>query len=272
MKKSWTGSSGPKPSRSISPAIRAPGKARSSTPMFCPRYERPAGRSSRRAPGRTRRRRSTTRSTGSPPRGSGKLAEAKTLRERLEALARQANGGLLIVLDQFEEFVILAGPERQKAFAAFLADLRARPIKGLKLLLVLRSEYTTAIDELGLPLLRKGENWQEIGRFTIAAGTKFMARSGLALQQDALDRLAISAAELDDSPGMIRPITLNVVGHVLSEGRRHRALARRRPSCAPLHRAVGRTARHSCVRATRPFRVGHRAGHQAAAFRAGPRR
>ena len=28
-----------------------------------------------------------------------------------------------------------------------------------------------------------------------------------------------SASELDDSPGMIRPITLNVVGHVLSQGR-----------------------------------------------------
>jgi hypothetical protein len=84
---------------------------------------------------------------------------------------------------------------------------------------VLRSDYTTAIDELGLPLVRQGENWQEVGRFTIAAGTKFMARSGLALQPDALDRLVTSAPELDDSPGMIRPITLNVVGCVLSQGR-----------------------------------------------------
>ena len=84
---------------------------------------------------------------------------------------------------------------------------------------MLRGDYKTAIDELGLPLLRQGENWQEVGCFTLAAGTKFMARSGLALQQDALDRLAVSASELDDSPGMIRPITLNVVGHVLSEGR-----------------------------------------------------
>ena len=147
-----------------------------------------------------------------------KVGEAKTLRERLEAVARRADNGLLIVLDQFEEFVILADPERQKAFAAFLADLRTGPVKGLKLLLVLRSDYATAIDELGLPLFRQGENWQGVGRFTIAAGTKFMARSGLALQQDALDRLATSVSELDDSPGMIRPITLNVVGRVMSEG------------------------------------------------------
>ena len=134
-------------------------------------------------------------------------------------MARRADGRLLIVLDQFEEFVILADPERQKAFAALVADLRATPIKGLRLLLVLRSDYQTAIEELGLPLLRQGENWNQVGRFTIAAATRFMARSGLALQPDALDRVAISASELDDSPGMIRPITLNVVGHVLSQGR-----------------------------------------------------
>ena len=84
---------------------------------------------------------------------------------------------------------------------------------------MLRSDYTTALDDLGLPPQRKGENWQEIGRFTTAAGTRFMERSGLALQPEGLDRLATSAAELDDSPGMIRPITLNVLGHVLSEGR-----------------------------------------------------
>jgi hypothetical protein len=148
-----------------------------------------------------------------------RLGEAKTLRGLLEALAKRADEKVLLVLDQFEEFFILAGSERQKGFTAFLDDLRLKPIKGLKLLLALRSDYKTAIDELGLPLLRQGENWQEVGRFTIAAGARFMTRSGLALQPDALDRIATSASELDDSPGMIRPITLNVVGHVLSQGR-----------------------------------------------------
>jgi hypothetical protein len=148
-----------------------------------------------------------------------KLGEPPNLRGLLEALARRANDRLLIVLDQFEEFVILADPERQKAFAALVADLHATPIKGQRLLLVLRSDYQTAIEELGLPLLRQGENWNKVGRFTIAAATRFMARSGLALQPDGLDRVAISASELDDSPGMIRPVTLNVVGYVLSQGR-----------------------------------------------------
>jgi hypothetical protein len=148
-----------------------------------------------------------------------RLGDAANLRGLLETLARRAENGLLLVLDQFEEFVILAGSERQRAFAAFIGDLGARPIKGLKLLLVVRSDYQTALEELGLPLLRQGENWIQVGRFTIGAGTKFMARSGLALQSDALDRVTTSACELDDSPGMLRPITLNVVGYVLSQGR-----------------------------------------------------
>ena len=61
-----------------------------------------------------------------------------------------------------------------------------------------------------------------------------MARSGLALQPDALDRVATSASELDDSPGMIRPITLNVIKVTCSR----RAARPRRPLDA------GRLVRH----------------------------
>ena len=148
-----------------------------------------------------------------------KLDESPDLRGLLEAASRRAAGGLLLVLDQFEAFIILASPERQQAFAALLADLRGTPIKGLKLLLVLRSDYQTAMEELGLPLLHQGENWHQVGRFTVAAATRFMARSGLALQPDSLDRVVTIASEMDDSPGMIRPVTLNVIGYVLSQGR-----------------------------------------------------
>ena len=46
-----------------------------------------------------------------------------------------------------------------------------------------------------------------------------MARSGLKLEPDTLDRLLTSAAELDETPGLVRPITLNVVGYVLATGK-----------------------------------------------------
>jgi Leucine-rich repeat (LRR) protein len=141
------------------------------------------------------------------------------LREILENAAKQAPTGLLIVLDQFEEFVILAQPERQQEFAAFVAELGSRPVKDLKLLLVLRSEYQVPLQEIGLPLLRSGENLFQVGRFLFPAATAFMKGSGLNLQADAVDRLLTSAAELDETPGMVRPITLNVIGYVLASGK-----------------------------------------------------
>ncbi len=148
-----------------------------------------------------------------------KLGAAEGLRELLAGMAARAGGNVLVVLDQFEEFIILASGERQRTFAAFIATLTTEPIKSVTLLLVLRSDYQTALEDLRLPLLRQGDNWQQVGQFTIAAASKFMKRSGLALSPEALDRIVTSAAELDDSPGLVRPITLNVVGYVLSEGR-----------------------------------------------------
>jgi formylglycine-generating enzyme required for sulfatase activity len=146
-------------------------------------------------------------------------AESQSLREMVEDAAKAAPVQLLIVLDQFEEFVILAKPEQQQQFAAFVAELSSRPVKGLALLLVMRSEYQVPLEETGLPLLRNGENLFQVGRFTFPAAGAFIKGSGLDLLPDAIDRLLTSAAELDETPGMVRPITLNVVGYVLASGK-----------------------------------------------------
>ena len=134
-------------------------------------------------------------------------------------MARRAPSGLVIVLDQFEEFAILGQAEAREAFAALLADLHARPVGGLRLLLAFRSDYKPAMQEFGLPPMREHENWEEIGAFTPRAATEFLQGSQLALAPAALDPLLDSAAKLDDLAGLIRPVTLNVVGHVLAEGR-----------------------------------------------------
>jgi len=146
-------------------------------------------------------------------------AKSQGLRETVEDAAKQAPDRLLIVLDQFEEFVILGKPEQQQKFAAFVAELKSRPVKGLALLLVMRSEYQVPLEEIGLPLLRSGENLFQVGRFIFPAASAFIKGSGLDLQADAIDRLLTSAAELDETPGMVRPITLNVVGYVLASGK-----------------------------------------------------
>jgi Leucine-rich repeat (LRR) protein len=123
---------------------------------------------------------------------------------------------LLLVLDQFEEFVILGKPEQQHEFADLLARLKSASVNGAKLLLVLRSDYQTFLDEIGLPPPRYGENLYQVARFTLATGAAFLEHSNLNLQPDARGRLLASAAELDETPGLVRPITLNVIGHVLA--------------------------------------------------------
>lgn len=145
--------------------------------------------------------------------------EKPTLRDLIELAARRAGIGLLLVLDQFEEFVILGDLEQKKEFAALLTDLRTIPIRGLILLLVLRSDYQTFLEDIGDPSLRYGENLYQVGRFTFAAASDFLARSGLELQPSAIDRLLASAAELDETPSLVRPITLNVIGYVLAAGK-----------------------------------------------------
>src|SRR5262249_14231392 len=126
---------------------------------------------------------------------------------------------LLIVLDQFEEFLILAKSERQQEFAGFIAELQSRPVKDLTLLLVLRADYQTLLEDIGLPRLRSGENLVQVARFQFSADETFMKRSALDRQAESLDRLLTSAAEMDDTPGLIRPITLNVIGYVLASGK-----------------------------------------------------
>jgi Novel STAND NTPase 1 len=145
--------------------------------------------------------------------------EGQELRHLLTAAARAAGTRLLLVLDQFEEFLILGQLEQQQKFAALVANLQTAPIQALSLLLVLRSDYQTLLEDVGLPSLRHGDNFYQVGRFTIAAATGFMARSGLNLHPDTLDRLLTSAAELDETPGLVRPITLNVIGYVLATGK-----------------------------------------------------
>ncbi|MBV8868620.1 MAG: leucine-rich repeat domain-containing protein, partial [Acetobacteraceae bacterium] len=136
----------------------------------------------------------------------------------IEAAARRCGVGLLLVLDQFEEFLILGKPEQQQSFAARLGSLSAAPCPKLRLLLALRSEYQNLLEDLSLPPLRHGENFYLVGRFTLAAAERFMVGSGLGLQPGALSQVLNSAAVLDETPGLVRPITLNVIGYVLGAG------------------------------------------------------
>jgi hypothetical protein len=73
--------------------------------------------------------------------------ENQELRHLLAIAARAAGTRLLLVLDQFEEFLILGQQEQQKKFVALITSLQTAPIQSLSLLLVLRSDYQTLLDD-----------------------------------------------------------------------------------------------------------------------------
>lgn len=60
-------------------------------------------------------------------------------------------GPLLVILDQFEEYLILDGGEDRTTYATFLRDIAADPVAGVRLLHVFRADYEPLIFKQDLP-------------------------------------------------------------------------------------------------------------------------
>ena len=123
---------------------------------------------------------------------------------------------MAIVIDQFEEVLLLASPDRQEQFASALRILARVPSPNLVLLVVLRTEYEPQLLELDLPPLRQGETWLKLGAFTEPTARAFLQGSGLGLDDGQLRRVLQGASGLEQTPGLYRPIILNMLGLVLS--------------------------------------------------------
>jgi formylglycine-generating enzyme required for sulfatase activity len=143
--------------------------------------------------------------------------QSQTLRELIEAAARKSP--VLLLLDQFEEFLIVGQPEAQQCFAAFVRDLTTQPVANLRLLLSMRSDYRDELKGVGLEYPDEKHS-REVGRFKFPDATRFINGSGLNLEESDLDRLLDSAAVLDNAKRRVNPITLNVLGKILDENRR----------------------------------------------------
>ena len=122
---------------------------------------------------------------------------------------------LLIVLDQFEEFVILHSAEEQNHLEELLGSLTEDPIAGLTFVLVCRTDYIDPLGRLAIPPPELNQNWKEIPPFTQAASKDFLSHSGLKIGQSLLDEVLREAAEIEETKGLIRPITLNMFGVIL---------------------------------------------------------
>ena len=122
---------------------------------------------------------------------------------------------LLIILDQFEEFVIFQDPEKRKGFEQLMSDLGNQPIVGLTFLLVFRSDYIGLVEKLALPPLNQSTNWRELPPFTESAAYDFVQGSGLKVSDQLLHGVLREAAEIEQTKGIIRPVTINLCGLVL---------------------------------------------------------
>src|SRR5271166_6377732 len=147
-------------------------------------------------------------------------AETGGVRPLLERACRHIRPNrLLVILDQFEEFVILQDPDKdpdkQKRFEQLMSDLARQPIAGLTFLFVFRSDYIGLIEKLALPPLNQNTNWKEVPPFTESAARDFVQASGLQVSDELLRDVLREAAEIEQTRGIIRPVTINLCGLVL---------------------------------------------------------
>ena len=175
---------------------------------------------------------------------------------------------LLIVFDQFEEFIILEGRAASEAGRRFLArvqELRGRSPPGVHLLFVVRSDYLNAVFELGIEELAFGQSCQEIDPFKRRAARAFLENSPLRPSAELLERLLDGADALEEAKGLFRPITLNMLGLTLQEDF-DRQVTRRPGAADPgLPRGRARAGRHPRDRAQGGRGIDQRGGHQTAA-------
>jgi NTE family protein len=128
---------------------------------------------------------------------------------------------LLIVFDQFEEFLILNDRQREsnESSLKMLRFFHENPVSGVKFLFVVRSDYIHLLQRPEwsdiFPRLDNGSNWFEIGGFRERDARNFLERSGLQIGPALLDKLFEELRDIEGTPGFVRPITLNMVGIAL---------------------------------------------------------
>jgi internalin A len=146
---------------------------------------------------------------------SPELSLRDLLKKVAESSARKRDAPLLLVIDQFEEFLILHREEERGTFAALLVDLANNPIDDLRILLVFRSDYLPLVFKLNLPPLTAGQNWNELAAYDRGEATSFLQSGGRELSPQAIDALFRGLDRIEEAPGIYRPITLNMIGLVL---------------------------------------------------------
>ncbi|HEX8202788.1 MAG TPA: hypothetical protein VF590_20085, partial [Isosphaeraceae bacterium] len=139
-------------------------------------------------------------------------------RDLLRLAAERSGGRLLVVLDQFEGLLIAqeSHAPRFEAFVALLKSLGRDPVPGVTVLITLRGDYLGFLEDLGLATITLNENLKIIQAFRPQDARAFLGRSGLPIEPDLLRKAVDQLAAVEQTEGLIRPITLNMLGLALS--------------------------------------------------------
>ncbi len=122
---------------------------------------------------------------------------------------------LLLIIDQFEEYLILGDAAQQAPLQELLKRLASRPIDGLKALLSLRSDYQPLIFQQDLPKPRPTQNWFQLAPYRRGDAEAFLQGGGKQMTPEAIDALFKGLDRIEETRGLYRPISLNMVGLVL---------------------------------------------------------
>ena len=148
----------------------------------------------------------------------GEEDETLPLPDLLAAVSQRIGRGqtpLLIVIDQFEEFLILNDAADREPLTDILRGLADSPMEGVRLLLVFRSDYRELLFKLNLPRFLSMENAFELAPFRRDEAQCFLKRGGLTMSESGFDALFLGLDRIEGLLGLYRPITLNMVGLVM---------------------------------------------------------
>ena len=140
------------------------------------------------------------------------------LAEMLSSRSARSNR-LLIILEQFEEFIILrersAAAERE-SFLGLIREFRKNPSPNLTILIVVRSDYLKALIRMQLEEFSE-KTWLEVDPFDHGAARRFLENSPRRPSSELVELLLEGLDAIDDAPGRFRPIALNMLGLALDQ-------------------------------------------------------
>ena len=140
--------------------------------------------------------------------------------EAILAAPRRKGARLLVVFDQFEEFVILedrASAEARRLLVARLQEICRTPPPGLCFLLSFRRDYMSEVIAMHIDDLIPGQTIIEIDAFKRGAARRFLEASPASPTSGLVERILAGAEALDDVPARFRPVTLNMLGVALED-------------------------------------------------------